>query len=65
MPRKNHKTKQNRPDALKIAGIPTYRPKLRVAEDVVPRVVHHLPDPDEGCETGIRSDIRTRKKAWG
>lgn len=64
MPRKNHKTKQKKPEPLKIHGIPTYRPKLRVAEDVVPKVVHHLPDPDEG-EEDTRSDIRTRRRVWG
>jgi len=63
MPRKNHKTKQKKPEPLKIHGIPTHRPVLRVAEDVVPKVVHHLPEEEE--YKGAKSDIRTRRKVWG
>ena len=63
MPRKHHKTKQKKPEPLKIHGIPTYRPKLRVAEDFVPKVVHHLPEEEE--YKGGQSDIRTRRKVWG
>ena len=64
MPRRKQKNQRKKPEALKIPGIPTYRPVLRVAEDVVPKVVHHLPGADEGEEKRI-GDIRTRKKAWG
>ena len=65
MPRRKQKNQRKKPEALKIPGIPTYRPVLRVAEDVVPKVVHHLPEADEGAEVAGASDIRTRKKAWG
>lgn len=60
---KNHNKHSRGQRGLNMPDMPMYKPRLRIAEDIVPKVVAHLPEPDEGVEPR-GSDIRTKRRPW-